>query len=305
MRIASLVSLAVVSPLLVAAAQPLRLQPSSPWVLDYAENSCRLMRTFGDGSDKTQLLLESEAPGEMDLVVVGKPLYGDSQQVPATFLPVQSKPMDGRRAKTVGPGDPGVLWPTIFLVPKAEAEKIEEEEKQAEAHSGVRPPPLDLAEVAAKKSQRLEYADKTNELEIEPRRGRQVILETGSLGDPIRLFDKCSRDSLRDWGVDPDLEDKIVRPVWAANPRRWFTPADYPNLMLRTGAESEVSVRLLVDASGKVTKCTSLSHFEAPEFNQIVCDAFMKRAHFEPAELGDGTKVPSYYTKRIRFQISS
>lgn len=304
MRLKSLASLSVVSPLLIAAAQPLRLQPSSPWVLDYAENSCRLMRTFGEGSNKTQLMFESAAPDEMDLVVVGRPLYGDSEQVPATFLPMQSESMKGRRAKTVGDGDPGVLWPTVLLFPQAEAEQIEKEEKDREAHSGTRPPALNLAEVAAKKSRRQQFAASTTELQIEPRRGRQVILETGSLGDAMRMFDECSRDSLRDWGVDPDLEDKIVRPVWAANPRQWFSSADYPNLMLRMGEESEVSVRLLVDASGKVTKCTSLSHFEAPEFNQVVCDNFTKRAHFEPAELRDGTKVPSYYTKRIRFQIA-
>ena len=199
MRIKSLVGLAVIAPLLIATAQPVRLQPSSPWVLDYAENSCRLMRTFGEGSDKMQLLFESDAPGEMDLVVVGRPLHGDSEEVPATFLPLESKPMKGRRAKTVGAGDPGVFWPEFLLLPQAEAEQVEKQEKEREAHP---------------------------------------------------------------------------------------------------------SVRLLVDASGKVTKCTSLSHFEAPEFNQIVCDTFMKRAHFEPAETADGAKVPSYYTKRIRFQIA-
>ena len=304
MRIKSLVGLAVIAPLLIATAQPVRLQPSSPWVLDYAENSCRLMRTFGEGSDKMQLLFESDAPGEMDLVVVGRPLHGDSEEVPATFLPLESKPMKGRRAKTVGAGDPGVFWPEFLLLPQAEAEQVEKQEKEREAHPSVRPPPLNLAEVAARKSRRQDFATKTTELQIEPRRGRHLILETGSLGAPIKMLDKCGRDSLRDWGVDPDLEDKIVRPVWAANPRQWFSSADYPGLMLRIGEESDVSVRLLVDASGKVTKCTSLSHFEAPEFNQIVCDTFMKRAHFEPAETADGAKVPSYYTKRIRFQIA-
>ena len=73
--------------------------------------------------------------------------------------------------------------------------------------------------------------------------------------------------------------------------------------MLMSGQESEVRVRVLVDASGKVTKCTSLSHYDAPEFNRIVCDKLTKRARFEPAELADGTKVPSYDTTRIVFRI--
>jgi hypothetical protein len=29
----------------------------------------------------------------------------------------------------------------------------------------------------------------------------------------------------------------------------------------------------------------------------------MKRARFEPAELADGTKVPSYYIRRVIFRM--
>ena len=131
-----------------------------------------------------------------------------------------------------------------------------------------------------------------------------MILETGSLGEAIRLFDKCSRDSLRDWGVDPDLEDKIVRPVWTPNIANWFSASDYPSEMVMQGVQSEVKFRLLVDASGRVTKCTSLTHFSQPEFAQVVCDRIMKRARFEPAELADGTKVPSYYVNRVVFKMA-
>jgi TonB family protein len=140
-------------------------------------------------------------------------------------------------------------------------------------------------------------------LQIDVQPSRPVILETGSLGPAVKMFDKCSRDSLRDWGVDPDLEDKIVRPVWALKPQQWFSANDYPQSMWAQNKESEVRVRLLVDAAGNVSKCTSLSHYDEPAFNKTVCDIFMKRAKFEPAELADGTKVPSYYIKHIVFRM--
>ena len=108
---------------------------------------------------------------------------------------------------------------------------------------------------------------------------------------------------LCDWGVDPDLEDKIVRPVWAPDVSRWFSANDYPAGEAREGKEFEVRVRLLVDAAGNVSKCTSLSHYEEPEFNRIVCDKFMKRAKFQPAELANGTKVSSYYINRVVFRL--
>lgn len=302
MRLASIIAFAAVASLLISASEPVRLQPSSRWVLDYAENSCRLIRTFGDTKTAVKLVLESEAPGEMDMLAIGKPLDGYAEEVPARFLPVQGKPMKGRVAKA-DTGEPAILWSTVFLLPEDVAAAMARRWDERKAHRGVRPPPLELAEEAVMKTQRQAFASKTEELEIEVRRGHPVILETGSLGEPIKMFDECSRDSLRDWGVDPDLEEKIARPVWAPDASRWFSAEDYPRDMVVRGEESEVKVRLLVDASGRVTKCTSLSHFKEPEFNQVVCDKFTKRAKFEPAELADGTKVPSYYVNRVVFRI--
>jgi hypothetical protein len=161
-----------------------------------------------------------------------------------------------------------------------------------------------VAEKATLKAYRQDFAAKANEIEIDVSRSRPVILETGSLGEAITLFDKCSRDSLRDWGVDPDVEDKIVRPVWAPKLSSWFSSSDYPSEMFMQGIQSEVKFRLLVDASGRVTKCTSLTHFSQPEFAKVVCDGIMRRASFEPAELADGTKVPSYYVNRVIFKIA-
>jgi hypothetical protein len=303
MRFRSIITFAAFAPLLVAASEPVRLQPSSRWVLDYAENSCRLIRTFGEGKSTVKLVLESEAPGAMDMLAIGKPLDGYLEEVPGRFLPVQGKPTKGRAAKAET-GEPAILWSTVFLLPDDVAAAMVRRWGERKANRGVRPPPLNLTEEAVMKSQRQAFASKANELEIEARRGRAVILQTGSLGEPIKMLDACSRDSLRDWGVDPDLEDKIARPVWAADPSKWFSANDYPRDMVVRGEESEVKVRLLVDASGRATKCTSLSHFKEAEFNQIVCAKFMRRAKFEPAELADGTKVPSYYVNRVVFRIA-
>jgi Gram-negative bacterial TonB protein C-terminal len=186
------------------------------------------------------------------------------------------------------------------------ADKLLKDEKEREriSHSGVRPPAIDLAEQAKEKAARDEFAAKVTALEIAARQLRPVVLETGPLDRAIKAFDKCSRDSLRDWGVDPNVEDKIVRPVWTANASSWLSSDDYPKRMLFDGQQSQVKVRLLVDATGHVTKCTAISHFNLPEFNQVVCDRLTKRARFEPAELADGTKVPSYYVNLISFRIA-
>lgn len=290
------------APLLVAASPepvPVRLKPSSPWQLDYAENSCRLARTFGEGENETLLLFESTSPHSISMLAIGKPLGTSKNEATARFPPLEHEPIKGDPAKSATDKQPAIHWLRIPLLP----DHIVAREKALEEKvtSGIRPPPIDLEERAATWAARQAFAQAAREIEIDTRRKRPVILETGSLGKPIKMFDECARNSLRDWGVDPDLEDRIARPVWAPDAARWFTTDDYPREMVRLGKQSDVSARLLVDAAGKVTSCTSLSHFDAPQSNKVVCEIFKKRAKFEPAELADGTKVPSYYTVNVRF----
>lgn len=305
MRLSSILACAAMAPLIVGAAQPVRLQPSSPWVVDYAQNSCRLVRTFGEGQQLVKLEFQSPAPGETSLLLEGKPLSTDTSTVWATFLPIDSKPLVGTAASTVTRGDPAMLWSSVPMLPDATAAKIKAEEEQLHRKPEVRPPALSLDERESRRAQRHTFATTATELEVFTRSDRTVILETGSLGDAFAAFDQCSRDSLSDWGIDPDVQDKIVRDAWAPNSDRWITSGDYPQNMLDRDEESVVNLRVQVDATGKVSNCTSLSHFNAPDFNRISCALVEKRAHFQPAELADGTKVPSYFLLNITFRIAS
>jgi hypothetical protein len=272
MRFKSILLCAGVAPLLLGAAKPVRLQPSSPWVIDYAENSCRLVRMFGHDKTLTKLSFESPAPRGMDMLAIGEPLTTFSDKVEGKFLPAGGKISDGTVAKSAADGHTAILWGHVRMLPDNLAAKLDKEDDERKRNPGVRPPPISLAEQAYRRAQRHQFATAATAVEIDTRRNRPVILETGSLGDAVAAFDKCTRDSLRDWGVDPDLQDKIVRPPWAPDPSRWFSSNDYPNSMINALKESEVRVRLLVDASGNVTKCTSLSHYKSPEFNRAVCD---------------------------------
>ena len=314
MRFQSLLAILTVAPLLGAASEPVRLAPASKWVLDYGDKSCRLIRTFGDPAEPTVLVFERASPRSgLSMVAIGKALKPSAgkEEVTARFLPVENIKFDsGRPAKSADQKDPAVLWSHVDFVPVIEddgqaAEALQAELKKAmDAHErGERPPPRDLPILASKRAESQANAVRTSAIEISARRNRPVILETGSLGRPIKMLYDCSRHQLRGWGLDPDVEEKIVRPVWAAEPSSWFTSDDYPMSRVMRNEESVVQARLLVDATGKITKCTALSHIDAPEFQKAVCDAYTKRGRFEPAELADGTKVPSYYVQTTIFRM--
>lgn len=303
MRFRKLFSLAALTPLLVSATQPVILQPSTRWILDYADNSCRLTRQFGSGETAATLLFESDAPDELDMLVIGRPFSTGANEVSVRFPPNESKSTMGEVAKAADNKSPAILWSAVTLLPPDVEDFLDKLRAARRSRPGVRPPPLDPSVDANLRAARLAFAARAMRIEIATRRNRPVILATGSLGEPIRMLDKCSRDSLRDWGVDPSLEDRVARRVWSRDPSLGLSPEDYPTKMLRSLSESVVKFRLLVDASGKVTKCTALSHFDAPEFNRVVCDKITQRAKFEPAELQDGTKVPFYYVNRVIFRI--
>lgn len=304
MRLSSVLACAAAAPLLVAASEPLRLQPSSPWVVDYAENSCRLIRTFGDAKHLVKLAFQSEAPGSMDMLAIGWPLSSSDKEITATFDPVGITADAGKAVETIGKAEPAILWSHVAFRPNAEidAEKMRERYYTA---SHTRPPAVSLAEQAARNAREQAVTDRTTDIAIANHRNRPVILETGSIGDAAKAFNKCSRDSLKDWGVDPEVDSRIVRPVWALNPGQWLFASDYPRVAAVRGEQSEVDVRLLVDATGRVTNCVSLSHFKGEEFNRISCAKITERARFEPAELADGTKVPSYYIQHVTYRLAA
>lgn len=304
MRTKAIVALFSFAPLLVGASEPIRLQPTTPWGVDYAQNSCRLVRTFGQGSDRTQIAFESIAPNEMSMTAVGDPLraemspVGDTQ-IEARFVPGQDNWFPGIAAKADRDGRPAGLWMGVPLMPIVDFRKAQIA-SAVRLKSRERPPAIDPAKRA---QERQAFAANVRELEIQARPGHPIFLETGSLGDPLKVFDQCMRDLISAWGIDPDVQAKIARPAWAPDVRSWFSSADYPRLALEKGEEASVTFRLIVDATGKVRKCESFSHYNAPEFNNAVC-ATLRGGHFAPAELADGTKVPSYYTNSVSFRMA-
>lgn len=310
MRLGSILTCAATAPLLVAAAPPVHVQPSSQWVVDYDDDSCRLVRTFDEGKNKTTLVFESVAPGEMTMLATGQ-LVDTSvnrKQATARFLPVQQSGFNGDARETRS-GVPAVLWNSVPFTkdvkkPEPPARSMQEAVSRNREFMAKRkrPDPVDPGKEAR---DREEFTTQATALEIESRRGHPVVLETGSMGDAIKALDQCGRDMLKFWGLDPEVEARIVRPAWIPQPWAVLNSDDYPKANLVRGEESTVEIRLLIDAAGRVTKCTPLSHFDAPGFNTVVCNAFLKRAKFQPAELADGTKVPGFWAQQITFRIEN
>lgn len=283
-----------------APREPQVLAPVSKWVVHFGEESCKLGRQFGDAGKPTTLLIERIAPdAPMTLLVSGAPLRskpadGDAK---ASFLPFAGHEFkDGNVAEVISDKSTAILWPRVDFL---DGWKKEDDEYKPPKDVG----PIDLAEVAARKALIVANSAKVTGLLITEPSKRQTLLQTGSMQRVYELMETCARDQLAGWGLDPDVQDKIVLPpVSIRSLARLFSSDDYPETALAKGEQALISARLMISPEGKVTKCTSLTPFRAEEMSKITCDK-LQQAVFRPAELGDGTKVPTFVTTRIQFKM--
>ncbi|NJC04979.1 hypothetical protein GGQ97_000772 [Sphingomonas kaistensis] len=287
---------------LTGAAPPPQqvLAPAGKWNVHFGDNSCKLIRQFGDPAKPTTLMMERIAPGaNLSLLVTGPLLRSrtDDGIAKAAFLPFEDHEFSsGKIAETRSDKSSAILWTNVDFL-----DGWKKEPREYKRQKDVKP--LDPVEVAARKALIAANSAKVSGLLIiEPNR-RRSLLQTGSMQRVHELMERCARDQLTDWGLDPDVQDKIVLP--AASSRSlasYFSSNDYPPAAFRNGEEAVISARLIVGADGRVRQCTSLTLFKAEEMAQAVCRN-LERATFRPAELADGTKVPTFVTATVNFRM--
>jgi hypothetical protein len=278
------------------AREPAVLAPLRPWNLHYGENSCLLLRTFGDPANPATFVLERLAPETpYTMMVFGGPLssrpFGITAK--AAFLPSTGRSFnDGSISETTAKKQTAIFWNAVDLLPEGEAEAGKPE-------SRIR----DLSKQAALLQLEQSAAAKITSLQIvEPSR-RVTVLQTGSLAAASKMLRECNREQMTDWGLDPAVQDRIVLKAMAKRSvASLFDDSDYPVLAARAGQMSFVSARLIVGTDGNVSKCTSLTQFVGDGFKEVVCER-LSQAKFDPAELADGSKVPTYVTVNVRFRM--
>lgn len=273
------------------------LAPVKPWNLHYSDNSCQLFRSFGDPAKPTNLVFESLAPdSSMTMMVFGGALTSKptSDRAKATFLPAIGRTFDdGKVSETTSDKKTAIHWSGVSLLPETESDKKDKDDDRAQS----------AARRASNRTLEKNAAATVTALQVTEPRGRAVVLQTGSLGKVMGMVRECNREQMAGWGLDPAVQDRIVLD---ARPTRklasLFSDRDYPSGAIHNGDMSVVSARLIVGADGKVTRCTPLTPFSGEGFKEVVC-ARLSKAVYEPAELADGTKVPTFVITRIDFRF--
>ena len=87
------------------------------------------------------------------------------------------------------------------------------------------------------------------------------------------------------------------------DPGQWVTDADYSSRAIRMGWEGSTSFTLTIDQNGRVSNCRVTASSGHAELDEATCKLVSKRARFDAARDGNGTKMTGSYSSAVRWQI--
>lgn len=295
--VAVLAALLSPAPAMARPAEPLRLAASSKWFVNYATDSCRMAREFGEGDQKVLMVIDQFEPGdEFRFSLFGKPVRtnfneGDIRVRFGEAGIEQEYPFYPGTADKKTPAI--VLRGDVRLVPRSPEEKAAYEAARDAGNYG-----YPLTRVTP------EQEAAVTSIEISRAIRRPILLETGTLGAPFEAMRKCTDELLDHWGIDVAKHAGLTRRATPrTNPAKWMNSSDYPVDMLMLGKRAIVQFRLDVDTTGKPTGCHIQQSTRPKAFDDAVCAAIMRKAKFHPALDADGRPVASYWMTSVNFHI--
>lgn len=284
-------------PGVAASREPLRLKPSSKWNIHYADDSCRMARSFGEDNQKVTLLADRFAPGDaLRLIFVGKPV---STHLNEGTVWIRFGPTEGEQEVEFYPAamadkTPSLVVRGIVRIAPDSPEDLAAKEAAIKAgqYNFNRP------EITPEQEAAVTF------IEVKRAIRRPFILETGSLGAPLAALEKCTDELLDHWGIDVAKHAALSRWVTPkSNPGDWMKSHDYPSEMEMKGKRAIVQFRLNVDVAGKPTACHIQQSTRPKAFDDAVCKAILRNAEFEPALDAEGSPVASYWLNTVNFHM--
>ncbi|HEY6965686.1 MAG TPA: energy transducer TonB [Erythrobacter sp.] len=270
-----------------ARAEPVVIQPSSPWNVDFGDDKCRLARFFGEGEYRHLLSFEMYWPDVgAGMMVAGpamKPFASLRQtdlQFYAAQAPRETEPFGGRAGEY---GD-ALIYSSVRLT-----ESGPPQESYEDVETSL--PGLDTA-----------FGEKAGFVRLKQGRA-EIRLETGPMGKAFELLNQCTLGLVESWGLDPEKHRTLTRMARWTNSRALVRriQESYPIAALSTGEQGILRMRVIVSETGTVESCTLLKSTVTRNLDSPACK-FMQRATFEPALDAEGKPMRSYFVTSITYR---
>jgi len=244
------------------------LEPSGPWTVEHADSMCIVGRKFGTGKQEMTLGLRPGPVSEYMRVALW--LSDDSQKYKfgAAILTVDGAPPVPALYKR---GPISIKGMNLVQIDTTKSE---------------------LGNLEAAK---LLYvrADDLN-----------LSFRLGNISGAMKALQKCERDLLISWGMDPAVLDSIETPAVIRNGIvSIFSTNDYPGSAIAKGQQGTAGVHFRIGVDGRVSDCRVAETSGSAALDVQTCKIIVRRAHYEPARTKSGEPVPSIGFQRIRWEM--
>lgn len=272
-----------------AAAEPkvVMLEPSGPWSVHYADDFCRLSRSFGEGEQQIFMIMDRFGPGaSFRLILAGQPMESRASDGTAYIRFGSALP---QQKIDYFSGDVGETVPAWVFGRSTRIRPY--------------PTPMPADGLSDGRITADEEASVTAVHIGRPLR-HAITLDTGSMKGAFAALRRCTDELLSHWGIDVARHRTLLRgaiPIGA--PGDWLVSSDYPQHMLAKSQPGMVQFRLIVGEDGQPTACHIQQSTKPDGFDDAVCKALMRRARFEPALDGEGKPMTSAYINEVVFKI--
>ena len=266
-----------------------KMEPTSPWVLDYGQEYCSLVRTFGSADAPHVLRIDSFGNQPFyDLTVVGAQVPGGRR---AYETKLQSPADAERREIYARPGTTDGVNSVRGVYTFTAEDFISHKQEVQRGPFGM---PMITGDVVDEA-----YEAATDRLDVIFRTGTTLRLDTGNMGAPMRALRTCIDDLQKQWGVDPATRRNLARAP-APNEQTGKALFDfYRESGLYREQAGTVPFRVNVAADGSASGCVIQAPSLSKELDAAVCDIFSRG--FTPARDAENRPVASVYQSTVMF----
>lgn len=293
----TIVASAVLASAASAKDEPLVLRPSTEWNLQFAGDSCRLQRFFGEGKDRVALVIDQYEPGDLfSMVVAGRPVKKLGRTAKPSPVSIQFGPSDASFEPEAWFGDLGELKPAAIFMYAALGPWTAERRGEPAAEQGDETIDVLARGFTAEDAARIEW--------LELKKNKSIRLATGPMGETVKGLQICMADLMARWGLDVEAHRKLTRRAQPLNDiDDWLLDRDYPIMAVRAGSQGMVHYRLIVDEHGKPVDCSIQGATEPADFSKVTCARLIRRAEFQPALDAEGQPIKSVFLSSVSFVI--
>lgn len=250
---------------------PATRNPTSKWVVNYAENMCSLERQYGTATNRLMLAVRPyPMRDEVALYILDAPARLKGDYVPTEISFGSGLPTVETKMET-------------FDVPGQKVRYNYIELKRAE----------------------LERAVATEMISFRANERMSLSLKVAGLRKALTALDECVVDLLVEWGFSRERQQMQAKRAEMVKPfQSYISNNDYPSAALRAGETGANSARFTIDQNGRVASCTIVETSRSMELDAAICRV-SKRFRFRPAIDNAGRPMESIGFFRLRWMIPS